>query len=145
MRAKFILADSAEVRAGLLFLLGGGWTEVGPAPQPFAIAGVIEVDWTETNSRRLLEITIEDEDSAPLLVPTPSGDQPFKIGFHFDVGRPPGTAAGRSFNLAVAVPLMPLPWIPGKRYLILINVDTAEVDRLTFSVRSGQPQPGQPA
>jgi len=45
MRAKIFLADSAEVREGLLFLLGSGWNEVGPQARPFAIAGLLEVDW----------------------------------------------------------------------------------------------------
>ncbi len=135
MRARILLADSAEVREGLLFLLGGGWSDVGPQPQPFAVAGLIEVDWDETNARHRIEITIEDEDATPLLVPTPTGDQPFKIAFEFDVGRPPGTSRGRSFNMPVAVPLMPLPWMPGRRYVLKVIIDAVEADRATFSVR----------
>jgi hypothetical protein len=136
MKAKILLADSAEIREGLLFLLGGGWSEVGPAPQPFAIAGLIEVDWKETNTRHAIEFVIDNEDGAPLVVPTPAGDQPVRISSQFEVGRPPGSARGSSFNVPVAVPIVPLPWTPGRRYVVRLLVGGAEVDRLTFSVRS---------
>ena len=137
MRAKILLADSAEIREGLLFLLGGGWTVVGPASQPFAIAGLVEVDWEETNTRHRLEFAIEDEEGTPLIVLTPGGDQRFRLGSEFDVGRPPGAVRGQSFNLPLAVLISPLPWAPGRRYVIKAILDGAqEVDRLTFSVRS---------
>ena len=94
MKIRLLLATSAEVREGMLYLLGGGWTEIGPQPQPFAISGMIEVAWEETNRRRRLEITIENEDGQPLSVPTPGGEQPFRIETQFDVGRPPGGVPG---------------------------------------------------
>ena len=141
MRAKILLADSAEVREGLLFLLGGGWSEVGPASQMFAIAGILDVEWGETNAQHSAVFTIEEEDGAPLMVPTPTGDQPFRIVTQFDVGRPPGSPRGRSFNVPVAIPILPIPWTPGRRYVLVLRIDDAEVDRLTFSVRPMPPQP----
>ncbi len=143
MRAKIFLADSAEVREGLLFLLGSGWTEAGPAPQPFAIAGLLEVDWEETNSHHAVDIAVEDEDGAPLNVPTPSGDQPLRVTANFEVGRPPGSARGSSFNLPLAIPIMPVPWTPGRRYVVKISLDGTEVDRLRFTVRANPPLPGR--
>ena len=139
MRAKTLLADSAEVREGLLFLLGGGWTEVGPAPQFFAIAGLIEVEWDEANAKHAIEFTFEDEDGAPLLVPTPSGEQPVKIRSEFEVGRPAGVPRGTSFIVPIAVNVVPLPWIPGRRYVVKCILDGGEADRLKFSVRQAQP------
>jgi hypothetical protein len=144
MRAKILLADSAEVREGLLFVLGGGWNEIGPPSQPFAIAGLIEVDWEETNARLALEFLIEDEDGAPLMIPTPAGDQAFRIGSSFEVGRPPGSARGSSFNVPVVLPVLPLPWTPGRRYVVRLNIGGTEVDRLRFSVRPGPPPSPQP-
>jgi hypothetical protein len=141
MRARILLADSAEVREGLLFLLGGGWTEVGPQPQPFAIAGNIEVEWDETNARHSLEFTFEDEDGAPLMVPTPMGDQPLRIATEFEVGRPPGSAHGSSFNVPVALPMLPIPWTPGRRYIVRLTIDRVEVERLRFRIRPAQPVP----
>lgn len=135
MKARILLADSAEVRESLLFVLGGGWTDIGPAPQPFTIAGLIEVDWDETNRRHRLELTIEDDDGRPLLVPTPSGDQPFRVVTEFEAGRPPGGPSGRSFNLPLALPLAPVPWAAGRRYIVKVSIDDAEADRLWFWVR----------
>lgn len=144
MKLRLFLADSAEVREQLLFMLGGGWTEVGPQPQPFAIAGIIEVDWEETNRRRQLEFLIQDEDGQPLNVPAPTGEQPFRIAANFDMGRPAGQPAGRSFNMPIAVTVAPLPWAPGRRYIVQAKVDGQLLDQVTFAVRPHtrpQPQP----
>jgi hypothetical protein len=141
MRAKILLADSAEVREGLLFRLGGGWSETGPSPQPFAIAGLLEVEWDEANARHTVEFTIDDEDGGPLQVPTPTGEQPFKIVTEFQVRRPPGSPPGRSFNVPVAMPIMPIPWTPGRRYTLVLCINGTEVDRARFSVRANPPQP----
>ena len=143
MRAKILLTDSAEVREGLLFLLGGGWSEVGPASQPFAIAGILDVEWDETNVQHTAEFTIEEEDGAALMVPTPTGDQPFRIVSQFEIGRPPGSPRGRSFNVPVAIPILPIPWTPGRNYVVVLRIDDAEADRLKFSVRAAPP-PSQP-
>lgn len=143
MRAKILLADSAEVREGLLFILGGGWSEVGPASQMFAIAGILDVEWDETNAQHSAVFTIEEEDGAPLMVPTPTGDQPFKIITQFEIGRPPGSPRGRSFNVPVAIPILPIPWTPGLRYVLILKIDDVELDRLKFSVRATPPQPQQ--
>jgi hypothetical protein len=144
MRARILVADSAEVREGLLFLLGGGWTEVGPQPQPFAIAGLLEVEWEETNARHTLDIVFEDEDGGALNVPTPAGLQPLRINAGFEVGRPPGSAPGTSFNMPLAIPILPIPWTPGRRYVVRFSLDGAEADRLRFLVRPAPPAaPGQ--
>ena len=142
MRAKLLLADSAEVREGLLFLLGGGWTQNGPAPTVFALAGIIEVEWAEANTRHSAEFTVVEEDGPPLMIPMPTGEpQPFRIATQFEVGRPPGSPPGTSFNLPLAIPILPIPWTAGQRYVVILRIDDHEHDRLTFSVRSVAPQP----
>lgn len=138
MRAKILLADSAEVREGLLFILGGGWSEVGPGTQPFAIAGILEVGWDEANTKHSAEFTIENDDGAALMIPTPTGDQPFRIASDFEVGRPPGSPRGRSFNVPVALPILPIPWNPGHRYSVVLKIDGGEADKVAFSVRPQQ-------
>ena len=135
MRPKIFLADSAEVREGLLFVLGGGWKEVGPPSQPIALAGLIEVDWEETNSQHTIEFVIEDEDGAPMTTPSPTGDQPIRIASSFEIGRPAGSARGDTFNVPVAIGMGPLPWVPGRRYVVRLLIGGNEVDRLKFSVR----------
>jgi len=139
MRPKIFLADSAEVREGLLFVLGGGWKEVGPPSQPIALAGLIEVDWEETNRQYAVHFLIEDEDGAPMMITTPTGDQAARIESIFEVGRPAGSARGDTFYVPLAIGVGPLPWVPGRRYVIRLLIDGNEVDRLKFTVRRQMP------
>lgn len=145
MRAKILLADSAEVRESLLFLLGGAWSQVGPDPQPFAIAGVLEVDWEEANNRHTIEFAIDDEDGNPLMVPSAAGPQQFKLTSQFEAGRPPGSARGTTFNVPLALLIPPIPWMPGHRYVLVVRINSTEHDRIRFSVRpapaAARPQP----
>jgi hypothetical protein len=147
MRTKIILADSAEVREGLLFLLGGAWNQVGPASQMFAIAGVIEVDWAEANQRHMAVFAIEDVDGNPLMVPSLTGEQPFRLNTPFEVGRPPGSPQGTMFNVPVAMAIPPIPWIPGRHYVLTVSINGTEYDRVRFSVRQAPAAaaPGPPA
>ncbi len=136
MRAKLLLADSAEVREGLLFVLGAGWTQTGPAPQMFALAGILQVEWDEANRRHSAEFTILQDDGPPLMIPMPTGEpQPFRVVTQFEVGRPPGSPPGTSFNVPVAIPILPIPWTPGRGYVVIVRIDDEEHDRLMFSVR----------
>jgi hypothetical protein len=145
MRAKILLSDSAEVRENLLFLLGGAWVHTGPGPQPFAIAGVVEVDWAEANIRHAVEFIIEDEDGSPLTVPSATGDVPFRITTPFEVGRPPGTPQGAKFNVPVALSIPAIPWVAGRRYVLIVRINGEERDRVSFSVRpEPSPSPTQP-
>src|SRR5712691_3008428 len=95
MKVRLFLATHAEVQSGRLYTTGMGWTDIGPGPEPFAIAAIVEVPWDETSRQRTLEIAIVDADARPLLVSTPIGEQAFQINAEFDVGRPPGVQPGR--------------------------------------------------
>jgi hypothetical protein len=141
MRAKILLADSAEVREGLLFMLGGGWNECGPAPQPFAIVGVLVGEWEEANTTHTAEFAIDDEDGNPLMVPSLTGAQPFRLSTPFEFGRPPGSPRGTTFNIPVAMQMPPIPWTPGRRYVLIVRIGGNELDRVPFSVRPGPATP----
>jgi hypothetical protein len=144
MRAKIVLADSAEVREGLLFMLGGGWNAIGPQPQPFAIAGVLVGEWDEANTPHTALFSIEDEDGNPLMIPGVPQAQPFVFRAAFEFGRPPGAARGTSFNIPVALAIPPIPWTPGRRYVLLVRVADDVLDRVPFSVRAAPPPPQPP-
>ena len=145
MKVRLLLAHSAEVQNGLLYALGVGWTQIGPGPAPFAVAAIVEVTWEETNRPYRFEIVFEDADGPPLLVPTPAGDQPLRIGADFVAGRPPDAAPGTSFTLPVAIPMAPVPFPPGRHCVVRALVNGTEYDRLGFAVRPalGAP-PGLP-
>ena len=145
MKAKILLADSAEVREGLLFLLGGTWNKIGPLPQPFAIAGVIEVDWDECNKKHTAEFSIEDVDGNPLMVQGLTGEhQPFRLSTPFEVGRPSGSPQGTTFNVPVAMPLQAIPFNPGRHYVLVVKINNVELDRVRFSVRASAGSPPAP-
>jgi uncharacterized protein DUF6941 len=89
VKLRLFLSHFSEIQNGMLYMLGGGWSMIGPAPSPFSIAGFVEVAWDETTKQHTLEVDFVDADGQPFLVSTPTGDQPLKFNLGFRVGRPP--------------------------------------------------------
>ena len=137
MKVTMLLADAAQAVGGKLYILGGGWSITGPAPTPVAIAIKIEVPWTEANISHKLRLALFDEDEQPVVVPTPTGEQPFEIHTSFEVGRPSGLKHGTPLDLALAINLAPLPLRPDIRYVWRCFIDdaTAEDWQVSFSTR----------
>jgi hypothetical protein len=108
---------------GKLYILGGGWSITGPQPQPSAIAIKIDVPWSEANRKHRLNVELVDSDYNPILVPTPAGNAPLKIGCEFEVGRPPGIIPGTPIDVPLAFSLGPIPLEAGKRYLWKLSID----------------------
>lgn len=141
MKLRLLLAHAAEVQNSLLFAMGVGWTEIGPAPSPFAIAAIIEVGWDETSGKHTLEIVFEDADGSPIMVPTPAGDQPLRFPAEFAVGRPPIAVQGTSFIVPIALNVQAVQLPSGRRCVAKAIVDGHVLDELVFAVR---PLPAQP-
>ncbi len=118
-----MLCDAAQVAEGKLFILGGGWSMVGPDPSPSAIALKLDVDWNETGKIHHWELAIEDADGQPVIVQTPEGAQPIEVRGDIEVGRPPGVPAGTPVDVALAVNFGPLPLKPGSRYIWRLTID----------------------
>ena len=140
MKIRLLLAHAAEVQNSLLFAMGIGWTEIGPAPSAFAIAAILEVGWDETSQMHTLEIVFEDADGQPIIVPTPAGDQPLRFPAQFEVGRPPGAVRGTSFIVPMALNVQPVQLPPGRRCVVKARVGPDVLDELFFVVR---PLPAQ--
>ncbi len=49
VRVTLLLCDAAQVADGKLYVLGGGWSLIGPDPTPSAVAIKVDVDWTEVD------------------------------------------------------------------------------------------------
>jgi hypothetical protein len=139
-----LLADSAQVSEGKLYILGGGWTLTGPDPVPQAVAIYLEVSWDLTNIKHTWSLELLDSDANPVVVPGPVEEQPVRLGGEFEVGRPPGLKPGTPLGVALAINIGPLPLAPDTRYewRLTINDQTEEDWRLTFSTR---PTPSPPA
>lgn len=135
MKVRLLLAKSAEVQSNLLYVLGGGWTAIGPGPVAFALVVTIEVGWDETSRKHKLEIVFEDADGPPILVPGPAGDQPLRLQAGFEAGRPPGSPPGSSFILPLAIPIGPVPFPPGRQCVVKALINGVVLDELFFSSR----------
>src|SRR5207247_10829340 len=89
MRVTMRLADAAQAINGKLYILGGGWSIIGPDPVPSAIAIKIEVPWDEANKRHKLKLELVEADGRPVRAPTPTGEKPGQLEGDLEVGRPP--------------------------------------------------------
>ncbi len=118
-----LLCDAAQVSDGKLYILGGGWSLVGPDPMPSAVALKVDVDWTEAGSPHHWELFLVDEDGQPVLVETPEGPKPMEVRGDFEVGQPRTIAEGSPIDVALAVNFSPLPLPPGSRYTWRLSID----------------------
>ncbi len=132
-----LLADHAQAAEGKLNIIGAGWTVVGPAPAPFAIAMLFEVPWDRANEPHVFRLELVDSDGDPVLVPTPDGEEPLVLEGQFEVGRPPGVKRGTALPFPLALNMGPQPIAPGGRYEWRLTVDEESDEdwRLAFSTR----------
>jgi hypothetical protein len=108
-----MLADSAQISNGKLYVLGGCIDRI-PQNSPFAFAGYVLVPWDQTNRRHELTIGLFTADGNPVSIATQLGMQVFTFVAEFEVGRPPGVAAGTQFTMPIAAQLPPLGVPPGR-------------------------------
>ena len=138
MQAQLILADFAQVANGKLTVVGAGWDRTGPTPTPSGIGLIIKVPWEETNQQHQVSLQLLDSDGGP--VNDPAG-KVVGLASHFEVGRPPGLAAGALQTVCLAMNIGPLPLQPGQRYEWVLTIDGRSRDdwRAAFHVRSAPP------
>ena len=125
----------------MLYALGMGWTQIGPAPSTFALAALIEIPWDQTNRRHDVVFDIIDVDGQPFMVPTPLGDRPFQLSAKFEQGRPPGVAPGTTFMTTTAVNVAPVAFQPGRQYVIRLSINGTVEDETTIRIREQPPAP----
>jgi hypothetical protein len=130
-----LLADSAQVAEGKLYVLGGGLTVVGPRPQPLAVALVISVPWDRANVSHEWILELLDEDGHPI----PDRERPVVVGGRFEAGRPAGTRPGTPLPVPLAINFSTLPLQPGRSYVWQLRIDDRSRDewRAGFFVRAG--------
>jgi hypothetical protein len=140
VKVTMLLADSAQVAGGKLFILGGGWSVIGPDPAPTAIAIKIEVPWDQANRRHRLTLSLLDADGRVATTqPEPGGQlQPLAVlDGEFEVGRPVGLLPGTPIDAPVALSIPPLPLNPGSRYAWKLEIDGHSNDdwHVSFTTR----------
>ena len=138
MKVTLLLADAAEAVNGKLYILGGGWSVMGPDPAPMAIAIKIEVPWDQGNDVHKLHLRLVDADGQPVLAESTEGEVPVVLDADFETGRPAGMKPGTPLDLTMAVTLGPLPLDPASRFEWRLSIDGKEDDewRVAFSTRA---------
>ncbi|HEV8672685.1 MAG TPA: hypothetical protein VGX21_01455 [Methylomirabilota bacterium] len=138
MKLTMLLADAVQAVNGKLYVLGGGWSIIGPEPTPSAIAMKVEVPWDEANKKHRFRLALIDADGHPVTAPTSGGDRPVEIAGEFEAGRPAGLKAGSPLDVVVALNIGPLPLQADSRYVwrCWIDEQTREDWEVGFSTRA---------
>jgi hypothetical protein len=132
-----LLCDYAQVADQKLYVVGGGWSIMGPDPVSSAIAIKIDVAWNETEMMHHLQLYLEDADGRPFMMETPNGLHGLEVMHDFQVARPTTVPDGTpaDFALAINFPSLPLP--AGNRFIWRLSIDgeSHEDWALSFTVR----------
>ena len=133
-----ILADSAQVAEGKLFLLGGGWDLLGvthafPVQKHLAIAASFLVAWDEMNRTHLIELAVTDD----------AGHELARSGGQVEVGRPAGVPLTHAQRHQVAVEAT-VTFEHAGSYAIFARIGAEEAGRVPFSVIALPGTPGAP-
>ena len=118
-----LLADSAQVADGKLYILGGGWSITGPDPVPSAVAIKVGVDWHEFNTDHHWELFLEDADGQLVRFETPEGMQSIEVRGDFSATEPQGVPVGTPVDVPIAVNFGPIPLSPGSRFTWRLVID----------------------
>jgi hypothetical protein len=138
MRVTMLLADSAHVAYGKLYVWGGGWSVMGPGPTSMSIVMRIEVPTDQAGRDHAWQLDLVDEDGRPVMC-ADHGTHPIQqsgiFHTHAVAGSRPGVPI--DFVLAVDAGIVAVP--PGGRYVWIATIDdaTSEDWQLSFTSRSG--------
>jgi hypothetical protein len=132
-----LLADSAQVADGKLFILGGGWSVTGPDPTPSAVAIKVGVDWHEFNVSHHWELFLEDADGQQVRFETPEGSQIIEVRGDFSATTPSDVPEGTPVDVPIAVNFGPIPLSDGERYTwrMVVDGETLPGGLVSFTTR----------
>jgi hypothetical protein len=137
MNVTMLLADSAQVADGKLYILGGGWSVTGPDPVPSAVAVKVAVDWHEFNTPHHWELILEDADGQLVQFETPEGPQTIEVRGDFSTTTPTDVPQGTPVDVPIAVNFGPIPLAAASRYTwrLIINGDSLPGASVSFTTR----------
>ncbi len=128
-----LLADSAQVADGKLYILGGGWSVTGPDPVPSAVAVKVGVDAHEFNVEHHWELFLEDADGRLVQFETPEGMQSIEVRGDFSATDPVGVPLGTPVDVPIAVNFGPIPLNSGSRFTWRMVIDGENLPGATAS------------
>ena len=138
VKVTMMLADSAQVADGKLYILGGGWSLMGPEMVPSALVIKLDLDWHETDRTFHWEIFLEDADGGPVLFEGPEGLEAIEIRGELSAARPEGAMEGITVDVPMAINMSAMPLQPSARYSWKLLIDGAPIEGgvIGFSTRS---------
>lgn len=128
-----LLADSAQVADGKLYILGGGWSVTGPDPVPSAVAVKVSVDAHEFDANHHWELFLEDADGRLVQFETPEGMQAIEVRGDFSASEPVGVPLGTPVDVPIAVNFGPIPLAPSQRFTWRMVIDGENLPGATAS------------
>ncbi|MEP7217182.1 MAG: hypothetical protein ABI782_13105 [Anaerolineaceae bacterium] len=113
-----LIADYAEIVAGKLYVMGGGWDSTTAAEVPagirMAIAVGVRLGWEETNTAIPVEMTVHDDDAQELV----------RVNGSVQVGRSAELLPGSTQLAQIAINLqLHLPSFGGYRVRVVAGGD----------------------
>lgn len=125
-----MLADSAQVQGGKLFILGGGFDTITARTLPhihrsLTLAMVAEVEPDERQRDLELGIILLDEDGKSIGVEAKG---------KLRVGAPPNLPPGSSSIVPIVSPFHNISFPEAKGYVFVISLDDTELARMPFRV-----------
>ena len=125
-----MLADAAQVQAGKLFVLGGGFDTISVRSLPavhrsLTLAMVAEIDPEERQRDLELTIRLIDEDGTSVGV---------EAKVRLRVGAPPNLPPGSSSVVPIVSPFHNITFPDAKGYAFVVSLNDNELARITFRV-----------
>jgi hypothetical protein len=132
IRVTMLLAESAQVAEGKLFIMGGGIALVPSTPAPMAVAAKIDVPWDRAEVLHDWKLELLDADGMPVLV----NDLPVLVQGQFQVARSENLQPGTPLPMPLAVNFSGLTLPPGQRFAwrLVVDDDTEPDWQLAFTV-----------
>ena len=142
MMVTAFICNHAESSNGLLYASGAGVNKLnipsnsqGPWGGNLSIGIMVDVPWSHTNKEHKVTISLVDEDSQTVFLPTGDGSvQPFHADASFNVGRPPSLSIGAVQNVVLGFNFLGIPFPRVGVYVFSIEIDRSEYKKLVFTV-----------
>lgn len=123
-----ILADYVEAVHGKLYMMGGGWENIGvhdfEVPVQLSVAVAVQIPWNATNRTHTLAVEVQTAD----------GEVLESVGTSIVAGRPPHIEHGSSQRTALAFKIPVVLAGPGT-YVVEARLNDAIGRRATFAAR----------
>ena len=136
-KVTLMLAQFAKATTnGMLDVMGGGWTQVGPQPSPYFLAGLVELPWDAAGIEHTARFDLLDDQGKPVTNEGPDGEQaPVYAEGQFHVAPAPGTRRGTPLTVPFAIPIGAMQLPPGRfEWRLEVDGEAHEDWRLGFTV-----------